>query len=586
MPFLRNEPTRYILGYLRPHAVAVALLAALLALGIGFQLYVPQILRAFIDGAREGSTVAELTTLALRFLAVALVGQLADAAATYVGQDVRWRATNRMRSDLTRHCLHLDMGFHNDQTPGKMIERIDGDVTALSNLMSDFSMRVASNVVLLGGVLILLGREDWRLGVVFTVFVVTTMVVLRRLARFAVPQWKKAREVTAELFGFLEERLAGTEDIRAAGAGGWILQRFHDLLRSTMQVRRQAFLLGSSMWIATVALFTLGNVLALATGAWLFNSGAITVGTVYLIFHYTEVLRRPLEQLAHQLEDLQRAAGGLERVTELRSRTPRIAAQPAASIGPVAVPAGALDVSLDRVTFGYQPDEPVLHELSLELPAGRVLGLLGRTGSGKSTIGRLLFRLYEQQAGVVRLGGVDTRSVPLRDLRRGVGLVTQDVQLFNATLRDNLSFFDRSITDERLLAVIDDLGLRTWFDELPAGLDTELASGGGGLSAGEAQLLAFTRVFLRDPGLVVLDEASSRLDPATERLLERAVDRLLKGRTGIVIAHRLGTVQRADDILILEDGVVREHGARVALLADPGSRFNALLTTGLEEVLA
>ena len=417
----QRETTRLILRYLRPHARRLALLALLLGVGIAMQLTVPQLLRAFIDGTREGLSAEALVRLALTFLGVAIVGQLADAATTYVGQDLRWRATNRMRADLTRHCLRLDMDFHHEQTPGKMIERIDGDVTALSNLMSDYALRVLGNVVLLVGVLVLLTREDWRVGAVFSLFVLVTLLALRRLQRFAVPQWKKAREVSAELFGFLEERLAGTEDIRAAGARGWIMQRFHDLLRTAMEVRRKAFLLGSAMWISTIALFTLGNILALGVGAWLFTGGAITVGTVYLIFHYTEVLRRPLEQLADQLEDFQRAAGGLERVAELLAREPRLPARPER---PEALPSGALAVHLDHLTFGYRADEPVLHDLDVALPAGHVLGLLGRTGSGKSTIARLLFRLYEPQRGAVRLGGVDTRRVPLETVRRGVGLVT------------------------------------------------------------------------------------------------------------------------------------------------------------------
>jgi ABC-type multidrug transport system fused ATPase/permease subunit len=176
--------------------------------------------------------------------------------------------------------------------------------------------------------------------------------------------------------------------------------------------------------------------------------------------------------------------------------------------------------------------------------------------------------------------------VPLEEVRRRVGLVTQDVQLFHATVRDNLTFFDPSIPDARILAVLEDLGLGAWYGRLSNGLDTELESDGSGLSAGEAQLLAFTRVFLKDPGLVILDEASSRLDPVTEYLVERAVSKLLQGRTGILIAHRLATVQRADEIMILEDGRIVEHGTRVALMSDAGARFAGLLRTGLEEVLA
>jgi ATP-binding cassette subfamily B protein len=232
----------------------------------------------------------------------------------------------------------------------------------------------------------------------------------------------------------------------------------------------------------------------------------------------------------------------------------------------------------------------VLHELSFRLRPGTALGLLGRTGSGKTTLTRLLFRLYDPESGMVRLGNhgsvVDLRQVSLANVRQRVGMVTQNIQLFHATVRDNLTFFDDRIPDERILEVLRAVGMEAWLRALPHGLDTLLESGGGGLSAGEAQLLAFTRIFLQDPGLVILDEASSRLDPATEHLIERAVDRLVQGRTAIIIAHRLGTVQRADEILILDHGRIVEHGPRAALASDPASRFYGLLQTGMEEVLA
>jgi len=250
------------------------------------------------------------------------------------------------------------------------------------------------------------------------------------------------------------------------------------------------------------------------------------------------------------------------------------------------LPGGALSLAFDGVSFAYAEDEPVLRDLSFRLEPGTVLGLLGRTGSGKTTIARLVFRLYDPSAGQIALGDVDARQASLKHLRQRVAIVTQDVQLFQASVRDNLTFFDRSIPDERILAVVEDLELMDWYRALPEGLDTRLEGGGRDLSAGEAQLLAFARVFLRDPGLVILDEASSRLDPATERRVERAVDKLLQDRTAIVIAHRLGTVHRADDIMILETGRVAEHGGRERLAGDPSSRFYNLLQTGLEEVLA
>jgi ATP-binding cassette subfamily B protein/ATP-binding cassette subfamily C protein len=228
----------------------------------------------------------------------------------------------------------------------------------------------------------------------------------------------------------------------------------------------------------------------------------------------------------------------------------------------------------------------VLHDISFYLPEKKVLGILGRTGSGKSTLARLLFRLYDPCVGAILLNQVDIRTMNLADLRKHIGLVTQEVQLFHASIRDNLTFFDDQISDTQILQVLHDLGLSEWYASLPEGLDAPMNAIGYGLSAGQAQLLACARVFLKNPGIVVLDEASSRLDPASERLLEKAIDKLFQNRTGIIIAHRLATVQRADDILILKDGKICEYGSRQSLIESHHSFFYRLIHSGLEEEAA
>jgi ABC-type multidrug transport system fused ATPase/permease subunit len=236
--------------------------------------------------------------------------------------------------------------------------------------------------------------------------------------------------------------------------------------------------------------------------------------------------------------------------------------------------------------------ETVLCNLSFQLEAGATLGLLGRTGSGKTSLTRLLFRFYDPETGAIRLQPVgasvwsDLRDIPLGEVRRQIGMIPQHVQLFNASVRDNLTFFDPSVPDETIQSALNELGLKEWLEALPKGLDTELEAGGSGLSAGQAQLLAFARIFLKNPGLVILDEASSRLDPATEHLIEKAIDRLVQGRTAIIVAHRLSTVLRADQIMILNNGEVMECGRRATLAADPNSHFYQLLQTGMEDVLA
>lgn len=576
-----SQYRRLLVTYLLPHWRLVCLLAALLFATIGLQLLNPQILRTFIDTARSGGSLHSLLTVALLFLGVAVATQVASVAETYVAENVGWLATNSLRGDLALHCLRLDPSFHNAHTPGELIERIDGDVTTLSTFFSRFVVYVLGNALLMVGILVLLWRIDWRVGIALTGFVAGGITVLVRMRQVAVPHFVAARQASAELFGFLEERLAATEDIRSSGATPYAMRRFYERARAFLRKMRRANALGALMLNGTMSLFSaVGMAIALGMGAYLFQSGEITIGTVYLVFSYAQMLSLPIEQITRQLQDLQQAAAGIQRVQRLLETKSTVVDGPG-----VLYPSGALSVELDGVSFAYGEDEPVLQDVSFRLEEGKVLGVLGRTGGGKTTLSRLIFRLYDPIVGSVCLGGVDLRSARVEEARRAVGMVTQDIQLFHASVRDNLTFFDRSIPDERIAEVLSDLGLEDWLRRLPNGLNTTLTSGSTGLSAGEAQLLAFARVFLKDPGLVVLDEASSRLDPATERRIEHAVDRLLEGRTGVVIAHRLGTVQRADHILILENGRVQEYGPRTALIADPRSHFARMLRTGLGEVL-
>ncbi|MBN1287143.1 MAG: ABC transporter ATP-binding protein [Anaerolineae bacterium] len=570
-----------LVDYLRDQKVRFVLLVVLLLSSIGLQVLNPQIVRYFIDAAQSGADTDALMRAALVFISLALLQQVVGVGATYTGENVAWTATNALRADLARHCLGLDMSFHNDRSPGELIERIDGDVAELSNFFSRFVISVLGNLLLLLGVLFVLLLEDWRLGIVFSLFASVTLFALNRVRGVAIPHQKALREATAELFGYLEERLAGTEDIRSSGAVEFVLRGLYKLQYIILKHWRTASLMFIVVRLVAGLLMVLGMALSLLLGFQLFKDGVLTLGTVYLVLYYVNLLGRPIRELTRQLEQFQNIGAATERLEELRGFTSKLQDGPGATI-----PGGPLALAFEDVTFAYVEDEAVLKDLSFDLAPGTVMGLLGRTGSGKTTITRLVFRLYDTTAGCISLGGVDIRAPRLRDLRSRVAMVTQDVQLFQATVRDNITFFDRSISDDRIMAVLEALELMDWYEGLPEGLDTKLETGGRGLSAGEAQLLAFTRIFLRDPGLVILDEASSRLDPLTEQRIERAIDKLLENRTAIIVAHRLGTVQRADQIMILEDGYVVEHGDRIQLVADPGSRFSSLLKTNLAEVLA
>ena len=508
--------------HIRPQRGRFILLAVMLFGSIGLRIFAPQIMRKFIDAALAGEALSTLTWTAVAFIGIALLQQGVHIAVTWLGENVAWTATNDLRAELAGHAVHLDMRFHNDHTPGELIERIDGDVTELATFFSQFALNLIANGLLLVGILIALFIEDWRAGLGFTVYSILTLTILGKVKDIAVPHQKARREAEAQLFGFVEEQLSGTEDIRSSGAVGFsIRELFRHQREVLIHSRRSHF----KRWIIENAMglaLTLGTLLAVSSGYWLFTAGIITIGTVYLFVHYLSLLEEPFWAMTHEIESFQTIGACVERLTEFRALKPESRNEAGKLID-----SHPLALTFDDVTFSYNGNDSVLTRLSFDLKPGSVLGLLGRTGSGKTTIGRLIFNLYNVNDGSIKVNGMDLRETKLDSLRKNIAIVTQDVQLFRASIRDNLTFFDRSIPDEKIIATLEELELGDWLRALPKGLDSELETGSRSLSAGEAQLLAFTRVFLRNPGLVILDEASSRLDPATEQKLEHAIDKLL-----------------------------------------------------------
>ncbi len=611
--------------YLRPFKPRLFGLSTLLAISIGLQLYGPQVIRDFLDAAQSGTAVRLLVSLGMLFFVVTVAQKGIALWTTYLSEDLGWAATNSLRADLAEHTMRLDMGFHKLKTPGELIERIDGDVSNLAEFFSRLLVQVLGNAVLVVGILVLLFREDWRVGLVGLAYGLLTLGLLQLIRKPTVNVWRDVSKGYAKLHGYVEERIGGTEDIRANGGEPYVFQKLYPLLADVARSRVRATVIGGYTFSSSYMLYVVAIVATLALAGLFYLRGQITIGTLFLLVAYVRLMESPIKYIRRQISEMQRAVASIGRINEFLQLEPEVNETVTAKL-----PDGATAVSFQNVSFAYKDQlsvvsnvaarplreqysvngkqspisnpsassgqvlqsQNVLHNVTLKLEANKVLGLLGRTGSGKTTLTRLLFRLYDVDAGSITLDGIDLRQVSLADVRRHIGMVTQEVQLFEATVRDNLTLFRRydpsktPIPDTEIEAALRTLGLGEWLDSLPDGLDTILKSGGQGLSAGQAQLLAFTRVFLRNPQLVILDEASSRLDPATEQLLERAIDTLLYGRTAIIIAHRLRTVQRADDILILENGRVQEHGPRLQLLNNPESRFSQLLRTGIEEALA
>lgn len=570
--------------YLAPHWRSTLLLLVLLLVGVGLQLLSPFILARFIDGALAGEPLSQLFTLAVIFLLTVTFIQLGNLAESYVATNLGFRATNDLREDLALHCLNLDMSFHNSRTPGELIDRVDGDVGTLSNFFSRFVVDLFGNSLLLLGVLAVLFAIDWRIGLALSGFVLVMLTVIIALRNVGVPFFMKHSEANAQFFGFLEERLTGTEDVRPNGGIPYVLKRFFEHGRSMFYTGIKANLVGMGLFSTSMILFAFGAVLSLGLGAWLFQGGFITLGTVFVVYRYTELLTRPIEIIGRQIQDLQQAGASVLRVNELLQTETKLKDK-----GQITAPLSALSIKFQNISFLY-PNEtketsaPILKDISFSLEAGKKLGLLGRTGSGKTTLTRLIFRFFDPVQGQIYLNNHALPDLTLDSLHERVAMVTQDIQLFHASLRNNLTLFKKDIADDDIITAIHEVGLGDWYSSLNQGLDSLLTPSNTGLSAGQAQLLAFARVFLKDPSLVILDEASSRLDPATELQLEKTIQKLIAGRTAIIIAHRLKTIDFVDDLLILEQGRCIEYGEK-KLLEASDSRFAELLRNGLEEAL-
>jgi ATP-binding cassette subfamily B protein len=557
-----SGPSAYNVLRPRPRA-AVALGAAVLAATL-LPLLAPQIVRRFVDDAIAGTGTRTLGLLAGAYLTVAVAGQGARVLTAWLAGQLAWDGTNRLRERAAAHALSLDLAYHGRHTPGEMIERVDGDVAAVADFIVAFLLDAVASLLLLTGVIVIVFTVDPRIGAVLLGYCLLIGAGMGYAQRFAVRPEVRSRAAGAAMVGSVEEWLAGAEDIRANGAGPHVVDRFRDVAQRWARAEFEGSRAGSAVLGATTVAFAAGTALILGLAAWSRQTGAISVGTAVLLFQYTLMVRTPFEQLIDQLRELQAAQAGFARIRSLLAER-RTLPDPA---DPRPLPAaGPLRLELSGVGFGYADDDrPVLHDVSFTLAPGEKLGLVGRTGSGKTSIARLILRLYDPVSGSVRIGGVDLRDAEPASLRSRVCVVTQDVQLFAASVRDNLTLFRTGMPDARLRAALDE-----------AGLSLRLDDGVDGLSAGEAQLLALARAFLTDPGLVVLDEAASRLDPATERRVARGVDRLLAGRTAVLIAHRLESLAGVDTIAVVSGGRIVEYGDRAALTAAEGSRFAAML---------
>lgn len=565
--------------YLVKEKAGLALLFAVLILNVVVETAKPRLLGEFIDQVTSSVPLSGIYQLAILFLLLTVVKQGIGIVIAWLTQNIGWRATNGLRIDLTSHTMNLDMAFHKRFTPGQLVERVDGDINSLFGFFTTFITGIVMNVFMVIGVFIYFFLIDWRFAIIYmtaTVLVYMYMIVMGK--RIDITS-EHLREEESNLYGVVGEAITSVEDIRTLDARAHTMNRMNKVLKRLSKFFKLDWMFGFGAWAYDEAILWSAEFIVILLMAKMVLSGELSIGTAYLINRLGELILNPILSLREELMYMQKTDASIRRIQELLAIDRKL------SQGSLTQTAGAGGIELDHVSFAYEDNEKVIRDVSFRLERNKILGLLGRTGSGKTTLARLIVKLYDPSSGTILIDGSDSQLLSDKTLRTKIAYVTQDVQLFNSSVRDNLTIYDPSIPDEKIMDTIDKIGIRDWFNKLPQGLDTKISTEAPFLSTGELQLLTFIRVFLNEPEIVILDEATSRLDPITEKYLETALNTLLENRTAIIIAHRLKTVLRADEIMILEDGAILEAGNTAVLRNDPNSHFASLLQRGLEEVL-
>ncbi len=571
LPYLGRDRRRLLLALLLLIPLALAGAIQPLLVGQAIAVLRGETVLPWLQGLAVPIALRLLVGL---LLAAVLLRLALQGAQIFNVQVVGQRLTARIRDDLFRHAMALSLRFH-DRTPvGKLLTRLTSDVDALAEVFGSGAVGILADLVSLVVIAATMLSIEWRLGLLLVlVQVPVTAGILWLQRRYRVANYR-VREELSQLNADLQENLQGLEVVQMFRREERNSARF---ARTTAAYRRAVdgtILYDSSIsafieWVALAAV-----ALVLALGGWMVTAGSMGLGTLTTFILFSQRLFDPLRQLAERFTQIQGGLTAVERIGELLEQPLEILEQPAAGRSPeaarsVAARHGAGEVVFENVSFAYRPDDPILTDLSFRIAPGEHVAIVGPTGSGKTTVIRLLCRLYEPQAGRILLDGVDIRELPFATLRQRLGVVLQDTFLFSGSVADNLRL-DASLSDRELAAICHELGLGPLLSRLPGGLATPLRERGANLSSGERQLLAVARMAIRDPSVLVMDEATAFLDPSTEATLQSDLERLLQGRTAIVIAHRLATVEAADRILVLRRGRLVEQGSHLELRAAGG----------------
>jgi ATP-binding cassette subfamily B multidrug efflux pump len=556
--------------YVRPFRGRMVLATLLMILIACSNLAGPYLLKIALDSAIPNGDLRLLGLTAAAFMITALISWLGTYGQTYIMSWVGQAALFSMRKGLFDHLQRLSFSFYDNMEAGRIMSRMTGDVNALNEFLTSGVVAVASDAFVLVGIIVLMFVLDWRLAAL-------TMLVIPFIA-FATQQYRsrsrqlyrEVRRQNAIVTGNLAENISGVRVVQAYGRENVNRVRFDGVNRENL--RR---LLKATRWSAGFGpVITFISTLATVTVIWFGGrqvlTGVMTVGSLWAFLSYVGRFFEPINDLSARYNSMQAAMAGGERVFELLDTPPAVQDRP----GAYPMPAISGRVVFDNVVFEYLPNRPVLRGISLTAEPGDLVALVGHTGAGKSSIINILLRFYDIKSGTITIDGHDIREVTTDSLRRQVGLVLQEPFLFSGTVRDNIRFGKLDATDDEVVAAAKAVNLHGFIESLPFAYDTEVHERGSTLSQGQRQLLSFARALIADPRILILDEATSSVDTTTEKMIQHALEVLMRGRTSFVIAHRLSTIKSATQIIVLRHGEIIERGTHAELLQQEGYYYN------------
>jgi len=568
LPSVERATVWRIGSYLKPYWRRLLAIGFLLVSSALLDLLQPLLIKRVLDVALPQRDLTQLIWLCLGMIAAPAAADILDVGEKYLTTFLGERVMFDIRNSLFRHLQRQPIGYFTSAKPGEALSSVLNDVQGVGSVMSDKLMAIAQNVTVFVATLVMLFSLDWRLALVAMVFLPFIAFPARRAGKRRKQVKRTTQEKMAEFVGLLSETLSvsGALLVKVFGAEEAEAKRVQQKSREIMELSLQQALIGRWFKLLTGFFENAGTALIWGAGGYLFLRGNFQLGSLVASAAYLKKLSTPASNLAGVYVDLVTSYAYFDRIFLVLDQEPAIKDQPGAR--ELASVQGT--VSFRNMTFAYSPGQPVLRDINLEIPAGRCVALVGPSGSGKSTLSALVARLYDPTQGMVTLDGVDLREISLKSLRAQIGVVSQETFLFNTTIMENLRYGRPEARRDEIVAAAQAAQIHDFIEKLPQGYETIVGDRGYRLSGGERQRVAIARAILRDPTILILDEATSSLDSHNEALIQTAFDALMKNRTCLVIAHRLSTVRNADVIAVLDDGAIVDRGRHEDLLKKGG----------------